>query len=336
MREQSKPSTAKCPKGLLKDLSTELSTKQSIKQSDACTALLGVNGVNGTSRIVRDTASRRAASPLGHIASRRNRSLYILFLLAEPKYVSCVRLSEVMKNISHDSVNRFLLRENYTPQDLFDEVKNELILEGGIVSVDDSVLDKPYTNPKTSEIIVENLKFLRNEKMGFLFGIANNRQVSLERGTFLQVQKLTIPESGLLVYLREFGWVKVFCQNFKKEVRHYIMYLLEEDQLKQIDRQSFRQIHDRHWQIESFHRVIKQVCNIERFQVRTESGIRTHLFGAMPSFQSIANHESRRLDRQPLSSFTTIICTCYSPVHYRKSLSSSCYLNSDLSIFVNA
>ncbi|MBW4475156.1 MAG: IS701 family transposase, partial [Stenomitos rutilans HA7619-LM2] len=37
-------------------------------------------------------------------------ALYTLFLLAEPKYVSCVRLSEVMEELSHDSVNRFLLR----------------------------------------------------------------------------------------------------------------------------------------------------------------------------------------------------------------------------------
>lgn len=123
--------------------------------------------------------------------------------------------------------------------------------------------------------------------MGFLFGVANNRQVSIERGTFLQIQKLTILESGLLVYLKEFGWVKVFCQNFKNEVRHYIMYLPEEDKLELVDRQSFRQIHDNHWQIESFHRVIKQVCNIERFQVRTESGIRTHLFCALLAFSQL-------------------------------------------------
>ena len=139
--------------------------------------------------------------------------------------------------------------------------------------------------------------------MGFLFGIANNRQVSLEKGTFLQVQKLTIPKSGLLVYLREFSWVKVFGQNFnnsigyagatpaslsfRNEVRHYIMYLVEEAELKQIDRQSFRKIHDSHCQIESFHRVIKQVCNIERFQVRTESGIRTHLFCALQAFSQL-------------------------------------------------
>ena len=45
------------------------------------------------------------------------------------------------------------MRENYTPQDLFDEVKDELVLEGGIVSVDDSVLDKPYSNPDKSQLI---------------------------------------------------------------------------------------------------------------------------------------------------------------------------------------
>ena len=73
-------------------------------------------------------------------------ALYILFLLAEPKYVSCVRLSKVMDGLSHDSVNRFLLRENYTPRDLFDEVKDHLILVGGIASGDDSVLDKPYSD----------------------------------------------------------------------------------------------------------------------------------------------------------------------------------------------
>jgi hypothetical protein len=57
--------------------------------------------------------------------------------------------------------------------------------------------------------------------------------------------------------------------------------------LRQINRQQFRTIHDTHWQIESFHRVIKQVCNVERFQVRTESGIRTHLFCALQAFSQL-------------------------------------------------
>lgn len=33
------------------------------------------------------------------------------------------RLAEIMEDLSHDSVNRFLLRERYEPKDLFDEVK---------------------------------------------------------------------------------------------------------------------------------------------------------------------------------------------------------------------
>jgi hypothetical protein len=48
--------------------------------------------------------------------------------------------------ISHDSVNRFLQREAYTPQDLFQEVKSHLNFQGCTLSVDDSVLDKPYSH----------------------------------------------------------------------------------------------------------------------------------------------------------------------------------------------
>jgi hypothetical protein len=75
-------------------------------------------------------------------------ALYTLFLLAEPKYVSCVRLSEIRVELSPDSVNRFLMRENYTPEDLFNEVTPHLILTGGVLSGDDSVVDKPSSNPQ--------------------------------------------------------------------------------------------------------------------------------------------------------------------------------------------
>lgn len=48
-------------------------------------------------------------------------------------------------SISHDSVNRFLPREAYTGRDLYDEARPSLNLKGGTLSVDDSVLDKPYS-----------------------------------------------------------------------------------------------------------------------------------------------------------------------------------------------
>ena len=70
--------------------------------------------------------------------------MYIGFLLSEPKQASCRRLGEVM-SISHDSVNRFLNRELYTGRDLYLEASPTLNLKGGTLSVDDSVLDKPYS-----------------------------------------------------------------------------------------------------------------------------------------------------------------------------------------------
>ncbi len=67
--------------------------------------------------------------------------------------MSCIRLAEILSEVSHDSVNRFLLRERYTPEDLFAEVKGNLNLEGGTLSVDDSVEDKPYRDPQKSAFI---------------------------------------------------------------------------------------------------------------------------------------------------------------------------------------
>ena len=85
--------------------------------------------------------------------SHCNLAMYILFLLSEPKYVSCVRLSQILNNLSHDSVNRFLITQKYEPQDLFEQVKEFIVLKGGTLSVDDMVIDKPYSNPLKSELI---------------------------------------------------------------------------------------------------------------------------------------------------------------------------------------
>ena len=50
---------------------------------------------------------------------------YVSFILSNPHSPTCCHLGEVL-NISHDSVNRFLRREDYTPHDLFNEVRTDL------------------------------------------------------------------------------------------------------------------------------------------------------------------------------------------------------------------
>ena len=258
-----------------------------------------------------------------------------------------------MTGISHDSVNRFLHRENYQPKDMFDEAAKSLLLVGGTLSVDDSVLDKPYshsvalvshfwsgkhhrvvkginlvtlyyTDPagrhmpvnfricdkaegKTKndyfrEMLIEvlvwglepafvtgdswyscvkNLKTIKNHQTGFMFAVETNRTVSLEKGQWQQVQNLDIPDDGLDVWLKDFGKVRLFRTMLKDQRRHYVVYLPEE---LPFQRDNFIQIHDHHWQIEQFHRAIKQVCHIEHFQVRSERPVRNHIFASILSF----------------------------------------------------
>jgi hypothetical protein len=79
--------------------------------------------------------------------------MYIAYLLSDPHHTSCTRLSEIMKTVSHDSVNRFLERERYEPKDLFDEEQGKIELIGGMLGVDDSVLDKPYSDATKAAFI---------------------------------------------------------------------------------------------------------------------------------------------------------------------------------------
>ncbi|WP_341531635.1 transposase (plasmid) [Nostoc sp. UHCC 0302] len=274
-----------------------------------------------------------------------------------------------MKDLSHDSVNRFLLREQYEPKDLFEEIKANINLIGGTLSGDDTVIDQPHSDPKITELIgyyysgrhhravkgiqlitlyytdlsgksvpinyriynkqenktkndylremiaevmtwglspktvttdswyssQKNLKFFRDKGLGFLTGIAKNRSCSVDGKNFAQVQNLEIPESGLIVYLKNFGQVKVFRRSFKnvrvasrrEAYRYYIMYLSEKDALFSISIKEFKELHSIHWGIECYHRAIKQVCGIGHFMVRTTEAIKTHFFSAIRAFTQL-------------------------------------------------
>lgn len=48
-------------------------------------------------------------------------------------------------DVYHDQVNRFLLQGRYTGKDLFEKTCPHLVLVGGTLTVDDSILDKPYS-----------------------------------------------------------------------------------------------------------------------------------------------------------------------------------------------
>ena len=94
---------------------------------------------------------------------------------------------------------------------------------------------------------IANLKFLRNQKLGFLFGVEKNRTVSNQPRKYRQVSSFNIPNEGLITHLKEFGFIKLLRKDFKKGVsRHYILYLPDSEKLQEISRQEFITIHDTH------------------------------------------------------------------------------------------
>ena len=135
---------------------------------------------------------------------------------------------------------------------------------------------------------VKNLKTVKNHHLGFLFALESNRLVSVEKGSWVQVQTLDIPSDGLLVWLRDFGQVKLFRTHLKNQERHYVMYLPEYknasddgERYSACNQIEFDKLHSQHWHIEQYHRAIKQVCNIESFQVRGKIAVKNHLFAAI-------------------------------------------------------
>jgi hypothetical protein len=120
--------------------------------------------------------------------------------------------------------------------------------------------------------------------MGLMFAVQANRTVSVEKGAWVQVQKLDVPEEGMMVWLRNFGLVKLFRTRLKDQLRHYIACLPDAQDYSAFGRAAFQRLHDQHWGIEQYHRLLKQVCNVERFQVRSKAPILNHIFAALCSF----------------------------------------------------
>jgi len=276
----------------------------------------------------------------------------------------------MFEGLSHDSVNRFLLRESYDPIDLFNEVKQYIELIGGTLSIDDTVIEKLYSNPKLSEFISyfwsgnkhktlkginlitlfytdpngvsvplnyrlyqkgdnlskndyfrlmlsevldwgvrptyvtgdswysskENLKFLRKQKLGVMMGIAKNRQVSIIKGQYQSVESLEIGEDGTIVYLKEFGEVKVFKKHFKNDiVRFYILFSQDNQDLNEADKTLFIQVKATHWGIETYHRALKQLCGINKFIVRKSEAVLTHFFSSLRAFIKLELMRARDL-----------------------------------------
>ncbi|RDV10662.1 hypothetical protein DXT99_26235 [Pontibacter diazotrophicus] len=58
-----------------------------------------------------------------------------------------------MLKVSHDEISCFVLSSDFRGKNLFEAVRAGLCLEGGTLSVDVRLLDKPFTDPFSMELV---------------------------------------------------------------------------------------------------------------------------------------------------------------------------------------
>lgn len=125
---------------------------------------------------------------------------------------------------------------------------------------------------------LKNLKSIRDHGWIWVTCLRKNRKVN--RGVSLE--SLLIPEEGLKVHLRGYGWVTVFKFVAKNGRIDYVTTNRDDPTREQVER-----VMKARWSVEVYHRELKQTCGIERCQTRTSRAQRNHIFMAIAAWLQI-------------------------------------------------
>ena len=133
---------------------------------------------------------------------------------------------------------------------------------------------------------LKNLKTIRDHGWVWITTLRKNRKVN--RG--VRLETLNIPDDGLRVHLRGYGWVTVFKFVTKNGRIDYVTTNMEAPTRNQM-------VHamKARWSIEVYHRELKQTCGIERCQARTSRAQRNHIALAIQAW--IDKHRRRVIEK---------------------------------------
>jgi hypothetical protein len=135
---------------------------------------------------------------------------------------------------------------------------------------------------------LENLKLLRRRQWPWLTQLKSNRQVSIDRTGNRAIREILIPMHGRNVHLKGYGWVKVFRTVGTNGDAEY----WATSQLNMTLAQAAFHALDA-WQIEVYHRGLKQFTGAERGQYRLEISQRNHIGLAIRAFVRLEAHRLR-------------------------------------------
>ena len=115
---------------------------------------------------------------------------------------------------------------------------------------------------------LDNLKMIRDLGWKWVMGLRKNRSVNKKE----KLENLTIPDEGLRVHLRGYGFIHVFRFEAKNGRTNYIGTNVEDP-----TREKIKSLVRKRWEIEVFHRELKQTCGLEHCQSRTGRARRNHI-----------------------------------------------------------
>lgn len=285
-----------------------------------------------------------------------NLKLYSNFLIANHNRYSGLELSKVtpVEDMCHDSVSRWLSSSDFTPSQLWNQVKDLIDVKRGYLIGDDTLLNKKYsrtnelakkqysgcehklengiclvnllwtdreefipidyrvyhkqTDDKTkndhfAEMLnrakqrdfsplyvlmdswyssVENMKLIsRKLNWNFISNLKSNRKVSICQGSYISITDLKLTKKQVRkVWLKEYGYILV-CKTV--DTKGGVIYLATND-LTLTSYLEFTNHFNNRWNIEEFHRGIKQTTGIEKCYSTKASSQRNHIFSAFTAF----------------------------------------------------
>ena len=117
-----------------------------------------------------------------------------------------------------------------------------------------------------------NLKLIRKFGWRFFSRAKKNRLVNPDNTGNVPVSSLTIPEDGMEVHMKAYGFIKVFkSKNKSGNDRYWITDCLEVDYAGRKNLQAIC------WAIENYHRDLKELCGVDKCKIRKELGQRNHI-----------------------------------------------------------
>jgi putative transposase len=132
---------------------------------------------------------------------------------------------------------------------------------------------------------LDNLKTIRNLGWFWLTQLKSNRQVDPDRSGNRAISEVEISESGSILHLKGYGFIKVFKIVAKDGDIEY--WATNKAEMTELERVKFT---DMAWTIETYHRGIKQFCGVERCQARKGRAQRNHIGLGLRAFLRLEHH----------------------------------------------